>query len=107
MTRDLIGGKLREMANAEGERNLFQRTIRSEGFEKFSRRRIGIITAILLLGFGVGSVDGIIEAIDKERAAAVASYGIQAGLELGGGGAIAYSNIRSRIRTISNNNGST
>lgn len=89
------------MTNVERFRSLARSTVGSEGFEKFSRKPIGIVTAILLLGLGLGSVEGVIDSIDREMVKQAILYGIQASVELGASGSIVIANFRSRMKSRS------
>ena len=87
------------MKNAEVERGLFQRTLGSESLGGFSKTAIKVVATLLLLDLGIGSVQGLIEAIDQAKAAAALLYGAQAGIELGVAGKMIYSGVRSRNRS--------
>ena len=90
------------MALTERGSNFYKRTIGSEGFERFSRKPIGIASAVVLLALGLGSVEGLIQAINQEMIKTAILYGAQAGLELGTAGAIGVANVKSRIRQRGN-----
>ena len=86
------------MAGAEREKNLFQRTIGSEGFERFSRKPIAVLIGLLGIILGPQAMIEAINQIEQNHIAQGITAAVQGTLEIGIAASLGVANIKSRRR---------